>query len=229
MARTKNKIEATPSEVDATLELINTSNLPTEIWPIDKAASAKWQNNPRAIKDSELKHLRTSLKEFGFVVPLIYNKRTETLIGGHQRLKAAQLENFTEVPVIILDLSYSKATALAIALNKIEGKWDYELLEKALFEISESDNLALTGFNETELISLFATVVEPSNDVEFDDFVSRQVERKAQQFMYFRSPKVSFTCTKESYDALITRLYAEVGLNDLEAKHLFYKRIGLDD
>lgn len=93
--------------------------------------------NPRKITDKELAGLKESLKKFGFVEPLIVNTRTNTLVGGHQRLKAAESLGHTDVPVMEVDLSLSEEKALNVALNSstISGKYDEEILKELLAEI----------------------------------------------------------------------------------------------
>ncbi len=104
-------------------------------YKIEDIKPAKY--NPRVISDEELSGLRESIKEFGIIDPLIINKRSGVLIGGHQRLKAADLEGYTEVPVVELDLGDIKEMALNVALNShtIQGKFDLELLHGVLDEI----------------------------------------------------------------------------------------------
>lgn len=93
--------------------------------------------NPRQITEKELSGLKESLKKFGFVEPLIINKRTNTLCGGHQRLKAAESLGMKEVPVFEVDLSISEEKALNVALNSptISGKFDEKILSELLSEI----------------------------------------------------------------------------------------------
>lgn len=98
--------------------------------------------NPRKITDEELSGLRESLKKFGFVEPLIINKRSGNLVGGHMRTKAAELEGYTEIPVTYVDLSDVEEKALNVALNSpaIQGKFDNEILKELLEEIKEVDS-----------------------------------------------------------------------------------------
>lgn len=93
--------------------------------------------NPRVISEDEMDGLVSSLRKFGFVEPLIINKRTNNLVGGHQRLKAADLLGLTTVPVTYVDLSEIEEKALNIALNShtIQGKYDHEILPTLLEEI----------------------------------------------------------------------------------------------
>jgi ParB/RepB/Spo0J family partition protein len=77
--------------------------------------------NPRRISDGELDSLERSLREFGFVQPVLARREDSTVIGGHQRLLAARRLGLTTVPVTFLDLSAEQARLLNLALNKISG------------------------------------------------------------------------------------------------------------
>ena len=68
--------------------------------------------NPRVISEEELLGLIESVKKFGVVDPFIFNQRTLTLVGGHQRLKACERLGYTEVPVVKVDLSPAEEKAL---------------------------------------------------------------------------------------------------------------------
>lgn len=79
--------------------------------------------NPRKISDFDLKALKNSIKEFGFVEPVVANKNNQ-VIGGHQRVKAAQALGIESVPVFYIDLPAEKEKILNLALNRIHGDWD---------------------------------------------------------------------------------------------------------
>ena len=80
--------------------------------------------NPRRISEEELDSLERSLRQFGFVQPVLARRDDRTVIGGHQRLLAARRLGLTTVPVTWLDLSPEQARLLNLALNKISGTWD---------------------------------------------------------------------------------------------------------
>jgi ParB-like chromosome segregation protein Spo0J len=71
--------------------------------------------------DTEYEKLKNSIANFGCVEPLVWNKRTGNLVGGHQRLKILVEQGFAEVEVSVVDLSLEKEKALNLALNKISG------------------------------------------------------------------------------------------------------------
>jgi DNA modification methylase len=112
--------------------------------------------NPRRISDPELEALTRSIREFGLVDPIIARAEDKTVIGGHQRLLAARKLGFKAVPVIYLDISKDEAQLLNVALNKISGDFDQELLARLLADLSEAPelDLTLTGFEEKEIRQL---------------------------------------------------------------------------
>ena len=104
--------------------------------------------NPRRISDAELDSLTRSIRQFGFVDPVIARLEDKSVIGGHQRLLAARRLGLASVPVILLDLSGDQARLLNLALNRISGSWDEELLARLLAELDASPevDLSLSGF-----------------------------------------------------------------------------------
>ena len=106
--------------------------------------------------DKEFEKLKKSIEEFGYVEPIILNKRTNTIVGGHQRLEVMKHLGYTEVDCVIVDLDEQKEKALNVALNKISGEWDNNLLTDLLKELDQNGIVSLTGFDVEELDSLFA-------------------------------------------------------------------------
>ena len=96
--------------------------------------------NPRKITDQEFAGLCESIKKFGIVDPLIVNKRSGVLVGGHQRLKAITHLGYKKVPVTYVDLDPSEEKALNVALNShmISGKYDLDVLPTLFSEGSRS-------------------------------------------------------------------------------------------
>lgn len=131
-----------------------TSELQIEQVPVD--ALRPDPANPRRISDAELEALTRSIREFGFVDPIIARREDGTVIGGHQRLVAARKLGLEAVPVIYVDLPLEQARLLNLALNKISGDWDDELLARMLADLSslEEIDLGLSGFSEDELAGL---------------------------------------------------------------------------
>jgi DNA modification methylase len=116
--------------------------------------------NPRRISDADLEALTRSLQEFGFVQPVLVRREDSTVIGGHQRLLAARRLGMKTVPVIFVDLTPEQARVLNLALNKISGSWDDELLARMLADLQPVDglDLSLSGFTEDELSKLLKSL-----------------------------------------------------------------------
>lgn len=121
--------------------------------------------------DIEYEALKNSLERFGVAEPLIVNKTTGKLVSGHQRLSVLLAMGVEEVEVVLVELDEEQEKLLNIAMNKIEGDWDYKKLEALFNEISAGD-IRFTGFTEEELQNLFGEEdVEPDfeNDAEDED------------------------------------------------------------
>ncbi|MGD0409442.1 MAG: DNA methyltransferase [Candidatus Limnocylindrales bacterium] len=116
--------------------------------------------NPRRISDEELDALERSIRQFGFVQPVLARREDATVIGGHQRLLAARRLGLTSVPVIWLDLSAEQARLLGLALNKISGSWDEALLTRLLADLQSIPDLdlSLSGFDEDEVKELLRSL-----------------------------------------------------------------------
>ena len=109
--------------------------------------------NPRRISDEELESLTRAIREFGFVDPVIARRENKMVIGGHQRLLAARKLGLKKVPVVLVDLTEDQAHLLNLALNRISGTWDQELLAHLLADLDAVPDvdLSLTGFSDDEL------------------------------------------------------------------------------
>lgn len=142
-----------------------------QVIDIDKLNPAKY--NPRVdLKpgDPEYEKLKRSIKEFGYVEPIVWNKRTGNVVGGHQRLKILKEEGYKKVKVSVVDLSESQEKALNIALNKISGEWDQEKLNQIFKELQDDVEIdvKLTGFDIEEINDIVANF--DTTAVEEDDF-----------------------------------------------------------
>ncbi len=116
--------------------------------------------NPRRISDHELETLTRSISEFGLIDPIIARREDKMVIGGHQRLLAARKLGYKTVPVVLADLTTEQAHLLNIALNKISGSFDQELLARLLKELEEVPDidLSLSGFEDDELKKLLKSL-----------------------------------------------------------------------
>jgi len=116
--------------------------------------------NPRRIADEELDSLTRSMRKYGLVQPIVARKEDSVVIGGHQRLVAARRLGMDTVPVIYIDLSEEDAHLLNLALNRISGDWDEQLLAQLLTDLKADIDLDLTlsGFSEDELKDLLRSL-----------------------------------------------------------------------
>ena len=102
--------------------------------------------------DTEYENLRRSITTYGLIIPVVWNKRTNRVVGGHQRLTVLENEGETEVDVSVVDLDETQERQLNVALNKVEGGWDEEKLGDLSAELGE--DATLTGFTQQEIDSL---------------------------------------------------------------------------
>ena len=96
--------------------------------PLSAMQPAKY--NPREISDEALEALANSLKSFGLVQPLVWNKRTGNLVGGHQRYKVLLKEGVKEAKTCIVDLDDTEEQMLNITLNNpaLQGEFNMKML-----------------------------------------------------------------------------------------------------
>jgi len=124
--------------------------------PINKINPAPY--NPRLDlqpEDPEYQKLKKSIEEFDMVAPLIWNKQTGNLVGGHQRLKILIGQGIKEIEVSVVDLPEAKEKALNIVLNKISGDWDFPKLKDLLQELDSGEfDISFTGFDKQEIEKL---------------------------------------------------------------------------
>ncbi|HUT75599.1 MAG TPA: DNA methyltransferase [Armatimonadota bacterium] len=112
--------------------------------------------NPRAISDEMLGSLSTSITRFGLVEPIVWNRRSGNVVGGHQRLKVLQAQGIEETDVVVVDLAPADERTLNLALNKITGDWDIPKLSAVLEELQLANaDLDLTGFGQEEIGEIF--------------------------------------------------------------------------
>lgn len=143
----------------------------TEFKLINVNELVPYVNNARTHSPEQINKIRSSLREFGFVNPVIID-RDMNVIAGHGRLEAAKAEGFTEVPCVFIDdMTEAQKKAYILADNRmaLDAGWDDDLLKVELEALQGMDfDLGLTGFDEKEIADLFA--VDSDSEVEDDDF-----------------------------------------------------------
>lgn len=133
--------------------------------------------NPRVDlrpEDEEYQAIERSLKRHGLVQPIVWNRRTNTVVSGHQRLTVLEAQGETEVTVSVVDLDDIQEKELNVALNKITGEWDDDKLSVILNELGEE--ATDTGFTlqeidvlRDELKSYFDDVTAPDEEEPTED------------------------------------------------------------
>lgn len=150
-----------------------------QLVPLEKLVP--YVNNARTHSAEQIVKLRSSLREFGFINPVIID-RDFNVIAGHGRIAAAKEEGITEVPCVFVDhLTEAQKKAYIIADNRMamDAGWDEELLRLEIESLQGADfDVSLTGFEEQEIADLFAG--DEDKDVKDDDFnVDKALEAEA--------------------------------------------------
>lgn len=149
----------------------------TEMQLVDIDKLIPYVNNARTHNAQQITKLRSSLREFGFINPVIID-RNYNVIAGHGRILAAKEENIKEVPCVFVDyLTEAQKKAYILADNRmaLDAGWDEELLKIEIESLQADDfDLSLTGFDEKELASIF----DSDTDAKDDDFdVEAELEK----------------------------------------------------
>lgn len=146
-------------------------NTTSEMQLVSIAKLVPYQNNARTHSPAQIQKLRSSLREFGFVNPVIID-RDYNVIAGHGRIVAAREEGITEVPCVFVDhLTEAQKKAYILADNRMamDAGWDEELLRVELEALEEMGfDLGMTGFDEKELAELFPTEEAKEDDFDVD-------------------------------------------------------------
>ena len=141
-----------------------------EMKLVDIEKLVPYVNNARTHSQDQINKLRSSIREFGFINPVIIDK-DYGVIAGHGRIMAAKEEGIKEVPCVFADhLNEAQKKAYILADNRmaLDAGWDEELLRVEIESLEDYGfNVELTGFSTEELSSLFDLGVEAEED-DFD-------------------------------------------------------------
>ncbi|MDD7667357.1 MAG: site-specific DNA-methyltransferase [Dialister sp.] len=136
-----------------------------ELVPIEKLVP--YVNNARTHNASQIMKLRASLREFGFINPVIID-RDYNIIAGHGRVMAAREEKIGKVPCVFVDyLTEAQKKAYILADNRMamDAGWDEQLLKVEIESLqAENFDVSLTGFDEKELSDLFDSEKDAKDD-----------------------------------------------------------------
>lgn len=146
-------------------------NKVSEMNLVDVDKLIPYVNNARTHSKEQINKLRASIREFGFINPVIID-RDYNVIAGHGRILASQEEGIDKVPCVFVDyLTDAQKKAYIIADNRmaLDADWDEELLKIEIESLKDEDfDLSFTGFDESELLDLFGD--DSKGKVEDDNF-----------------------------------------------------------
>lgn len=145
----------------------------------EKPRMERAEYNPRVELmpgDDEYEKLKRNIERFGMVVPVIWNRRTNRVVSGHQRLTVLMNEGVTEVDVSVVDLDETAEKQLNIAMNKVTGEWDEVKLKELLDGLG--DAAPETGFDLYEIEALENNV----DDLVDGDFLDSELKSIEETF-----------------------------------------------
>ena len=122
-----------------------------EVVPIEQLK--EWEKNPR--KKHAVNAIANSIEEFGYLSPIVVQKGTYRILGGHGRLKALRSKKVKMVPVIVADVTDAQADAFTIADNKLTDISQFDFADVgAIFKGMDKRLAQLTGFSDGEINEL---------------------------------------------------------------------------
>ena len=98
-------------------------------WKIEKVKLKDvkpYDKNPRQISEKAARGLKASMERFGYVEPIVWNKTTGNIVGGHQRYSQLMKQGVEEASMMVVEMDPEKELAANLTLNnpEIEGEWD---------------------------------------------------------------------------------------------------------
>jgi hypothetical protein len=131
-----------------------------EEMPVEQLAAMPAPYNPREATDEDIDDLKRSLEHFGVVEALVLNRRTDRIVGGHQRVHAAQKLGLATLPITWVDLDETDERLLNLALNKIGGRFTTAGLAATMAWLEQQKaDLRLSGFKPPEISAHLGRIV----------------------------------------------------------------------
>lgn len=131
-----------------------------EIQTISRRDIKKAKYNPRIMDTDNSKRLQSGIEDVGLVVPLVWNKRTGNLVGGHQRLtvldKLEKSKDY-ELDVAVIDVDEKTEKKINVQLNNpsMQGDFDFDMLGELALEFD--NGLFDLGFSDFDIEMMFGT------------------------------------------------------------------------
>ena len=178
---------------------------------LDELQPAKY--NPRVDlkpNDIEYKAIENSIDSFGYIEPIVWNKRTGNIIGGHQRYKILKAKGYTEAEVVVVDFDEDKEKAANLALNKAVGLWDDVKVDELLKELSTTEwDMKMFNFDDFDL----NTCVQDTDKDNRDDEEGEQIPPVAQRGDVWVLGRHRLICGDSTDSATLTKL---IGKNQID-------------
>ena len=188
----------------------------TEFQLVDINKLVPYANNARTHNKEQILKLRSSLREFGFVNPVIID-REYNVLAGHGRIEAAKAENISEVPCVYADhLTEAQKKAYILADNRmaLDAGWDDELLAVEMEELQNLGfDLGLTGFDESEIADLFDINSDEAKQDDFDVDTELEKPCKSKTGDIWHLGKHTIICGDSTLPETYTALLGDTKVN----------------
>lgn len=144
-------------------------------------------DNPRTIERKNLEGLAKSLETFGLLEPIIWNKRTGYIVGGHQRKKALEAAGYEEAQVLVVDFPAEKEIQAVFTMNnqEIQGQFDKRAMP-LLAEIQKADSVLMADLRLDALMDSFGELSKPKEKPEVE-FTQELLEEHNYVVLTFRN------------------------------------------
>jgi hypothetical protein len=177
--------------------------------------------NPRVLTEDAKRRLKASLQKVGLVQPIVWNKKTGNVVGGHQRLKQLDaLEGSSDytLTVAVLDVDEVREKEINVLLNNtlVSGDWDYDALKSVLN--SEGMDIEATGFDLAEAMKLFGDDKHARNEI--INSISDQLNSVKEAYEQMQA---------DSADKDDTDFYNVVVFKSVDQRFEFLEALGLED
>jgi DNA modification methylase len=171
--------------------------------------------------DKEFEKLKNSIEHFGYVELIVVNTANHnTVISGHQRLNVLKYLNVDEIECVTVEMNETEEKALNIAMNKVSGEWNEQLLADLIVDLQSVDfNVDLTGFEAPEVEQLFSKVYNKKikdDDFDVDGELAKPTVARAGDIWFLGDHRVicGDATLPETYERLMAGKKANMVLTD---------------
>ena len=190
-----------------------------------------YARNARTHSEAQVTKLAASIREFGFINPIIIDKDLN-VIAGHGRLLAAKKLGLQDVPTLLVDhLSEAQKKAYVLADNRLalDAGWDEDMLALELQELkAASFDVPVIGFDDYEVANLLK--LSDAYETASDDLPSQAPEYNTDiATVGVAIGAYKFTVSREVYDNFVFALQTEAGFTNAETIAGIKARLGLHE